>query len=343
MKRLLLVLVLSVAVSCGADFDGCPKKANGSFDCSYQDLSEKSLREKNLKGADFTGANLYGVDFYKANLTGANLSGLNLYGVEDFQHANLSGANLSGANLSGIKLQDVDLTGANLTGANLTDVNFSDNWTRDPGNLSGADLRGADLRGADLKGAIIKGADLSGLDLSGLNLSDSDLTGVNLEGVTTDAETKWPKGFDTKAAGVITTNPTTTTAAPTTTVQPLPRGFDLPPGDVIDRQVTLIDSGEDEINIKVRNSGTESAYYCIVMDYELDDGDVLAKNGHLILQGLGSWLYVRYGTDYSIPPDGQERVLILETRWDWDALMFDEYVGKFTYKIRTFEKLSSPC
>ncbi|SVB90649.1 uncharacterized protein METZ01_LOCUS243503, partial [marine metagenome] len=98
-----------------------------------------------------------------------------------------------------------------------------------------------------------------------------------------------------------------------------------------------------EINIKVRNSGTASAYYCIVMDYELNSDDLLAKNSHLIVQGLGHWLDVTYGTDYSIPPDGQENLLILEKRLDRDGLMFSQYVGSFVYKIQRFEKLSSPA
>jgi Uncharacterized protein conserved in bacteria len=66
-------------------------------------------------------------------------------------------------------------------------------------NLRGADLRGvrfagADLSGADLTGASLRGANLCGADLSGAALGDADLTGVQ-----TDAETRWPTGFNLEA------------------------------------------------------------------------------------------------------------------------------------------------
>ena len=135
----------------------------------------------------------------------------------------------------------------------------------------------------------------------------------------------------------------TVTTTTTTTVQSLPKGFDLPPGDVIDKQPTLIDAGNYEIRIRARNSGTKPAYYCIVMEYNLDDDDLYYRNHELYQEGLSSLVWVTYGTDYSIPPDGQERVLILEKRLNWKAWAFAEYKGAFTYKIKKFEKLSSPC
>ncbi len=335
-----LAVLLVFGTACGKKvYDGCPKKADGSLECSNQDLSGERLRELDFSGADFSGANLKGADFKEADLRNAHLSGLDLSEEDMFQGADLSGANLSGANLSGSDLRDVNFSGANLRGADLRGADFSGGW-RPVANLSGADLRDANLSGADFSGASLKGANLAGVDLSGLDLSKSDLTGADLKGVTADTDTAWPEGFDSKVAGVTVTTTTTTT---TTTIQPLPGGFKIPPGDVIDRDVTLINYGRDEINIKVRNSGTKSAYYCILMDYELNDDDTINKNSLLIFQGLGSWLDVTYGTDYAIPPDGKERVLILEKRLDWDGLMFSKYVGRFRYKIRKFEKLSSPC
>ena len=212
--------------------------------------------------------------------------------------------------------------GANLSGA----------------NLSGANLSGADLRKVNFSGANLKGADLSGVDFAGCCRPDAKLTGANLEGATADTNTDWPGDFDWKAAGVITTTATTTT-----TIQPLPGGFKIPPGDAIDETATLIDRGSYEINIEARNSGTEPAYYCIKMEYRLDDWDLMYNNAWSDEQGLSSLEWVTYGTDYSIPPDGQERVLILEKRLDWKAWAFAEYNGAFTYKIKKFEKLSSPC
>ena len=293
-----LAVLLVIATACGKNvYDGCPKKADGSLDCSDQDLSGERLRELDFSGADFSGANLRGAAFNKADLRNANLSGLDLSEEDMFNFADLSGANLSGANLSGADLRNVNFSGANLKGANL-----------------------------------------AGVDLSGLDLSKSDLTGADLKGVTADTDTRWPEGFDSKVAGVTVTT--------TTTIQPLPPGFKLPPGDVIDRTATLHDHGRNEIHVKVRNSGTKHAYYCIDMRYEFpDDWEYLTEENWLLDQeGFGESIRLTYGTDYSIPPDGQERVLALERRPDWYGKMFYEYyTGGWTHYIVKFEKLSSPC
>ncbi len=333
-----LAVLLVIGTACGKKvYDGCPKKADGSLNCSYQDLSGERLRELDFSGADFSGANLKGADFKEADLRNAHLSGLDLSEEDMFQGADLSGANLSGANLSGSDLRDVNFSGANLRGADLRGADFSGGW-RPVANLSGADLRDANLSGADFSGANLKGANLSGLDLSGLDLSKSDLTGADLKGVTADTDTAWPEGFDSKVAGVTVTT--------TTTIQPLPPGFKLPPGDVIDRTATLHDHGRNEIHVKVRNSGTKHAYYCIDMRYEFpDDWEYLTEENWLLDQeGFGESIRLTYGTDYSIPPDGQERVLALERRPDWYGKMFYEYyTGGWTHYIVKFEKLSSPC
>ena len=57
---------------------------------------------------------------------------------------------------------------------------------------------GANLPGADLTGAALAGADLAGANLRGANLSGAYLTGA-----IADEDTRWPKGFDPVAAGVI--------------------------------------------------------------------------------------------------------------------------------------------
>jgi Pentapeptide repeats (8 copies) len=139
------------------------------------------LRDGSLAGANLAGANLPG-----AHLAGARLPG-----------ANLGGANLQGAHLAGARLQGAHLIIANLQGANLIRA-----------HLSGADLQGAhlslaDLQGADLSGARLQGADLSLADVQGADLSGARLVGANLEGAVYDARTKWPSGFDAKAAGAV--------------------------------------------------------------------------------------------------------------------------------------------
>ncbi len=198
-----LAALLVIGTACGKEvYDGCPKKADGSLDCSYQDLSGERLRELDFSGADFSGANLSGANLRGADLRNANLSGLDLSEEDMFGGADLSGANLSGANLSGSDLRDVNFSGSDLRGADLRGADFSGGW-RPVANLSGADLRDANLSGADLKGTNLKGANLAGVDLSGANLSESDLTGALLYRGTADANTEWPEGFYPEAAGVI--------------------------------------------------------------------------------------------------------------------------------------------
>jgi uncharacterized protein YjbI with pentapeptide repeats len=93
----------------------------------------------------------------------------------DFHECDFSGANLTGANLSG-----ANLSGANLHGAYLGAVDFS------RANLTRANLRGAKLWDANLRGA----------DLTGADLSKADLIYASV-----DCQTRWPKGFNSVAAG----------------------------------------------------------------------------------------------------------------------------------------------
>ena len=92
-----------------------------------------------------------------------------------------------GAYLTGADLTRADLTGATLYGATLYGA-----------NLTRADLTGAYLSRADLTGATLSGADLSGAYLYGATLSGADITRARA-----DRYTRWPAGFDPKAAGVL--------------------------------------------------------------------------------------------------------------------------------------------
>jgi len=103
----------------------------------------------------------------------------------DLSRVDLSGANLSEADLIGARLYGADMRGANLIGADMRGA-----------HLLGADLSGANLLNADLSGANLHLADLSGADLSGANISEAKLSVAKY----TDS-TKWPKGFDYRAAG----------------------------------------------------------------------------------------------------------------------------------------------
>lgn len=63
-------------------------------------------------------------------------------------------------------------------------------------DFTGANLRGAELREANLERARFAGAYLCGADFTGCNLKDADFKGAWY-----DLTTRWPEGFDPKAAG----------------------------------------------------------------------------------------------------------------------------------------------
>jgi hypothetical protein len=84
----------------------------------------------------------------------------------------------------------LDLSGSLLGGARL-------GWAR----LAGADLRGADVRGTSLQHAELAGVHLEQALLCGTEFQDADLRGAHLAGARVSADTRWPDGFDWKAAG----------------------------------------------------------------------------------------------------------------------------------------------
>jgi hypothetical protein len=84
----------------------------------------------------------------------------------------------------------LDLSGSLLAGARL-------GWAR----LAGADLRGADLRGTSLQHADLVGAHLEQSLLCGTQFQGADLRGAHLAGARASADTRWPDGFDWRAAG----------------------------------------------------------------------------------------------------------------------------------------------
>ena len=112
MKRLLVVLALTIAVSCGTDpLSACFEEVDGSLDCSHQVFLSVDLSDRNLRNIDLSEA-----DLSKATLTEAVLVGADLEGA-DLEGANLGGANLGGAYLDGANLEGANLEGANLGGA----------------------------------------------------------------------------------------------------------------------------------------------------------------------------------------------------------------------------------
>lgn len=130
----------------------------------------------------------------RVNLTNADLSGADLRRQvllgKRFDNAQLPGANLSSAVADHASFRRADLSGALLRRAALRGADFSH-----------ADLRYAHLSGALLQGAVLRGADFSGADLSGADLRHADLRNARY-----DAATRWPSGFDPRAAGAVRAN-----------------------------------------------------------------------------------------------------------------------------------------
>jgi hypothetical protein len=89
----------------------------------------------------------------------------------------------------------LDLSGSVLPGARLGWARLG--WAQ----LAGADLRGADVRGTSLQHAGLAGVHLEQSLLCGTEFQDADLRGVHLAGARVSADTRWPAGFDWKAAG----------------------------------------------------------------------------------------------------------------------------------------------
>ncbi len=80
--------------------------------------------------------------------------------------------------------------------------------------LNSADFSGANLSGGDLSVASLIGANMSGADLRDTNLRRANMSGADLriadlqklarfEDTNYSKATKWPDGFDPKAAGAV--------------------------------------------------------------------------------------------------------------------------------------------
>ena len=159
----------------------------------------------NLKGAFFKDANLYQVDLSSLSLDNANFNGAALDG------ANLSASDLTGADLNG---SDLICSYNGSSGHQISAcVNLSHAYLMDAtlinANLSGANLARANLFGADLAGATLDGANLTGANMTSANLQGAKYSSAmtklkNARGEpATEGPTRWPRGFNAKAAGAI--------------------------------------------------------------------------------------------------------------------------------------------
>ncbi|WP_433270659.1 pentapeptide repeat-containing protein [Actinosynnema sp. CS-041913] len=138
--------------------------------------------ELDLSGLDLSGAEV-------KDQSQASSEGDRVYKAADLQRVNLRGADLRGASFFMALMSGADLRDTDLRGARLKEV-----------HLVGVDFRGADLRGADLV------SDYSGffLGLTGRpeKFKDSGIKTARFSGARADESTKWPEGFDWRAAGV---------------------------------------------------------------------------------------------------------------------------------------------
>jgi Pentapeptide repeats (8 copies) len=131
------------------------------------------------------------LDLQRTDLRKADLHGAHL------EWANLDGAHLEGANLSLAHLEWANLHGAHLEKANLTMAYLKSVY------LGYAHLKETDIAGAHLEEAYLEGTDLT----RAKNIADVRPEGVyprgaRLKGAWADERTRWPDGFDWRAAGV---------------------------------------------------------------------------------------------------------------------------------------------
>jgi uncharacterized protein YjbI with pentapeptide repeats len=96
-----------------------------------------------------------------------------------------------------VDLRRADLRHLNFSRADLYGVNLQKAWM-DGVQLERTTLRLAQLQWAYLPGAILRNADLRWADLYGAQLDGADFMGARANGAT-----RWPNGFDWRAAGVV--------------------------------------------------------------------------------------------------------------------------------------------
>jgi uncharacterized protein YjbI with pentapeptide repeats len=164
-------------------------------------LQQADLREAQLQEADLTGAQLQGAILARAQLQHAILGGPGPRQTEpdrpQWQAIGGNFAQLQGANLNGAQLQHALMFGVGLQGANLGGAQLQG------AALWGAQLQDAQLAEAQLQGAVLKDARLQRSRLNGAQLQGANLNRAQLQGATANLRTKWPDGFDWRAAGVI--------------------------------------------------------------------------------------------------------------------------------------------
>lgn len=136
------------------------------------------------------------VDLRRSDLGYADLSDVDFH-YSDLSQAFLIAANLCRADLTGVWFARAVMIRARLHQADLRTAVL---WQA---RLEAADLRATDLTGADLTGAFLERAQLDLADLRGADFTAADLSGASFRGVVADDTTKWPPGFESAQAGIL--------------------------------------------------------------------------------------------------------------------------------------------
>lgn len=160
------------------------------------------------------GAVMQGRDLMDAQLAHVDLTGADLY-WGSLQGAVLEGAILRECCLRGAWLNNANLRGADLTHADLSLDNLGGTTNLERADLTGADLRRARIGGALFTKAILVGADLRGVlaksillterptRFDGADLTEAKLGGVDWIGCVYNDETRFPRGFNPRHAGMV--------------------------------------------------------------------------------------------------------------------------------------------
>jgi uncharacterized protein YjbI with pentapeptide repeats len=208
-----------------------------SADLTGATLRGANLARANLSAADLTDAKLEETQLNHTNLRGVDLSTTDLTSTEltdsvadtetmwpqgfdpaaasvyvlrpraDLRKVDLSGQDLSAIDLSEADLRGTDLSGTDLSAAqlvktNLRGVQLYGAAAIENSILTDADLRGAFLDGMNLANVNLAGARLQGSSLLGSDLRKARLAGTQLRGAKASRDTRWPRGFNPRAAGV---------------------------------------------------------------------------------------------------------------------------------------------
>ena len=155
---------------------------------------------------DFSGQQLRRINLRKARLRGINLSGA------DLSYADLRDADLRGADLSRCYLNEANLTGADISGANLTGCYLIKAY------LTKVNAQKAILKEAYLTSSFLTRANLSGANLAGTFFNNSYLTGVKFHQAVYSNATRFDRGINPEALGMIKTSSFSNNAVQKTTI-----------------------------------------------------------------------------------------------------------------------------